>query len=194
MKEKPAVAEQDSEGARGRAQRPDRPDRGQRLKKSPRLRVEARGQQRRRTDLENTTEGTASQVQSAMPKGTGTVGVKGKVAETEKTVNQTVVKVVEDMETETERPEAEGTRDKVPPGGGVWPETGEPEKEESETKRTVIETENSVRESGRTVTEGTKTKGTVMERKEIRGTVADIEKVTIIETGKTHSEATKIGQ
>lgn len=112
------MAEQDSEGARGRAQRPDRPDRGQRLKKSPRLRVEARGQQRRRTDLENTTEGTASQVQSAMPKGTGTVGVKGKVAETEKTVNQTVVKVVEDMETETERPEAEGTRDKVPPGGG----------------------------------------------------------------------------
>lgn len=44
------------------------------------------------------------------------------------------------------------------------------------------------------MTEGTKTKGTVMERKEIRGTVADIEKVTIIETGKTHSEATKIGQ
>lgn len=29
------------------------------------------------------------------------------------------------------------------------------------------------------MTEGTKAKGTVMERKEIRGTVADIEKVTI---------------
>lgn len=36
----------------------------------------------------------------------------------------------------------------------------------------MIETENSVRES-RTVTEGTKTKGPVTERKEIRGTVPD---------------------
>lgn len=37
----------------------------------------------------------------------------------------------------------------------------------------MIETENSVRESRRTVTEGTKTKGPVTERKEIRGTVPD---------------------
>lgn len=64
--------------------------------------MEARGQQHRRTDLEKTTEGTASRVQSATPK--GTVGAKGKIAETEKTVNQTGVKVVEDMERETELP------------------------------------------------------------------------------------------
>ena len=44
------------------------------------------------------------------------------------------------------------------------------------------------------MTEGTKTKGTVMEREEIRGTVADMEKVTIIETGKTHSGDRDRGQ
>ena len=42
--------------------------------------------------------------------------------------------------------------------------------------------------------EGTKTKGTVMEREEIRGTVADMEKVTIIETGKTHAGDRDRGQ
>lgn len=37
------------------------------------------------------------------------------------------------------------------------------------------------------MTEGTETKGTLTERREIRGTVAGIEKVTVTETGKTHS-------
>ena len=43
-------------------------------------------------------------MQSAVPK--GTVGAKGKVAETEETGKQPGVNVVEDMERETERAEA----------------------------------------------------------------------------------------